>query len=264
MKVKPCDDRPILSPCDLENFNFQVDPYIGCGHYCHYCYVLKEAETDWRREIMFHRDIEQRLAAELSAIPPQTIYMGWHTDPYQQCEAEHRQTRKVLKLLAQEGFSASILTKSDLVLRDLDLLTAMPAAGVSISVAFKDEQVRQLFEADTKRTSERIAALGNIKAAGIRTSTLICPVIPYICEVEALIDDLAQTADKIWVYGLSILDRSEPSWQNVEKILMDQFSDVKEAIETAVFSKNHQYWQELRQDLLLLQEKQGLNLSIHV
>ncbi|MGD2016275.1 MAG: hypothetical protein PVG84_21200 [Desulfobacterales bacterium] len=62
------------------------------------------------------------MESELAGIAPQTIYMGWQTDPYQPCEAEYRQTRQVLELLLEKGFSASILTKSDLILRYMDLL----------------------------------------------------------------------------------------------------------------------------------------------
>ena len=64
--------------------------------------------------------------------------MGYHTDPYQPCEAEYQQTRKVLELLFEKGFSASILTKSDLVVRDVDILAEMKDAAVNVSVAFND------------------------------------------------------------------------------------------------------------------------------
>ncbi|MCP4577402.1 MAG: radical SAM protein, partial [Deltaproteobacteria bacterium] len=117
MNIKPCDNRPALNPCTLKDRNYQVDPYIGCEHYCYYCYALNQAETDWSKEVLIHKDITSQLESELAGIPPQLIYMGWETDPYQPCEAECRQTRQVLELLLEKGFSASILTKSDLVLR---------------------------------------------------------------------------------------------------------------------------------------------------
>ena len=107
MIVTPCANRPVLQPCTLPDLNYQVDPYIGCGHCCHYCYVLPRTETDWKREILTHEDIDGRLASALSGIAPQTIYLGWHTDPYQPCEAEQRQTRRVLQLLLEKGFSAA-------------------------------------------------------------------------------------------------------------------------------------------------------------
>ena len=264
MKIRTCENRPILTPCTLENRDYQIDPYIGCEHYCYYCYVLEQAETDWRREICVHADLAERLESALSEIPPQTIYMGWHTDPYQPCEAQCRQTRQVLELLLENGFSASILTKSDLVLRDMDILQAMHAANVSFSVAFTDENTRQLFEAKTKATAARIAALRELKDAGIKTSSLLCPVIPYLTDVEGCIDWLAPHADTIWIYGLSILNRSDRNWRYVEKIILHHFPDLKADIEAAVFSRDHAYWESLREKLHRLQNERSLQLNIHV
>jgi DNA repair photolyase len=264
MKVSVCSNRPILSPCGLKNFDYQVDTYVGCGHYCYYCYVLDQAETDWSKEILIHKDIIDQLSGEIDKISPQTIYMGYHTDPYQPCEAEYRQTRKVLELLSEKDFSASILTKSDLVVRDMDLLQDMENASVSVSVAFNDNRIRQQFEANTKDTETRIETLGKLREAGIKTSALICPVIPYITDVNPLIDMLAPLTDVIWIYGLSIEKRSDRNWQNVEVILKGHFPDLKEQIEEIIFSKDHPFWIQLRQDLSDIQKDRQLDLSIHV
>ena len=167
MEIKPHANRPVLNPCTLEGRNYQVDPYIGCGHYCYYCYVLNQAETDWTKEVWYHENLADRLEEAISGIQPQSIYMGWHTDPYQPCEKECCQTRQALELLQSKGFSAGVLTKSDLILRDMDLLQKMDQASVSVSVAFKDNAVRQLFEADTMDTEPRIEALRKFKAAGV-------------------------------------------------------------------------------------------------
>jgi len=264
MRVKPCVHRPVLNSCTLENLNYQVDPYVGCGHNCHYCYVLPQAETDWRKEVLFHENIFGRLEKELAAIPPQTIYIGWHTDPYQPCETECRQTRQVLELLLARGFSASILTKSDLVLRDLDLLQPMEDSAVSFSVAFNGDEVRQLFEANTRPTEARISALRKLSAAGIRTTALICPVVPYITDVIEFVDRLAGHTEKIWIYALSILNKMDITWQNVANILDRHFPDTKGKIEAAVFDKNNPYWENLRQDLSDIQKTGRMNLSVHI
>ncbi|MCP3950676.1 MAG: radical SAM protein [Desulfobacterales bacterium] len=264
MNIKPHDNRPVLTPCTLEGRNYQIDPYIGCEHYCYYCYALNQAKTDWRKEIRMHKDITSQLESELEGIEPQTIYMGWQTDPYQPCEAEYRQTRQVLELLLEKGFSASILTKSDLVLRDMDLLQKMGAAGVSCSVAFNDNHTRRLFEANTVDTERRIEALHQLKTAGVRTGALLCPVIPYITDATQLVELLAPCTDLIWIYGLSIMDRSDQSWLNVQKILIREFPDLLEKIEPAIFSKKHSYWTKLREDLMTLKNDRQLILNIQL
>ena len=142
MKVTTSSYRPLLIKSTLKNYEYQVDTYIGCSHYCYYCYVLDQAETDWSKEVLSHKDIKDQLNKELTMVPPQKIYMGWHTDPYQPCEADYRQTRQVLELLLAKNFSASILSKSDLVVRDIDILKEMDDASVSVSVAFTDNQIR--------------------------------------------------------------------------------------------------------------------------
>lgn len=264
MKINTCDNRPVLNPCSLEDLNYQVDPYIGCEHFCHYCYVLDEAETDWKNEILMHADIAERLKSELSDIPPQRIYMGWHTDPYQPCEKESRQTRSVLETIVAHGSSVSLLTKSNLVLRDLDLLKKMERPSVSMSVAFDDDHLRQLFEYNTIPTEARIDALAQIKRQGIMTAALICPVIPFITNVHSLVAMLAPHTDKIWIYGLSVLDQNSRGWQNVKEILEHHLPGLRKKVEAAVLSKENNYWSQIRKELQTMATDQGLNLSIHL
>ena len=264
MKLTPCRGRSILAPCSLNGLNYQIDPYIGCEQCCHYCYALNTAETDWEAEVLFHEDLGSRLETELSDIGPQKIYMGWETDPYQPCEEESRQTRTVLETLLEKGCSASILTKSDRVLRDLDLLRQMPDSSISFSIAFDNDTDRQQFEANTRDTGSRIAALETVQASGIATSVLLCPVIPYINDVMAVIDSVAGLADKIWIYGLSSLKASDLNWRNIEAILEDTYPGLKSWIKEAVFNKDHQFWKNLRNELMQYQKKHTLNLKIHV
>jgi len=254
MNLKPLADRPLLAPCTLAGRNYQIDPYVGCEHYCYYCYALNQAETDWRKGILIHRDITGQLESELEGIEPQAIYMGWQTDAYQPCEAECLQTRQVLELLVEKGFSASILTKSDLVLRDLDLLQKMNDATVSASLAFNDNRTLRLFEANTMENEKRIEALRKLKEAGVRTAALLCPVVPYITDPIQLIEMLAPYTDLIWIYGLAISEPTDQNWLNIRKILSCEFPDLLEQIESVVFFKAHPYWEQLRDELVKLKD----------
>lgn len=264
MKVSTCSYRPVLVPCRLKNRDYQIDPYVGCEHSCYYCYALNQAETDWSKEVLIYNDIAGQLSGELENVSSQTIYMGYYTDPYQPCEADYRQTRQVLGLLLERNFSVSILTKSDLIVRDMDILREMGGASASVSVAFNDNRVREKFEANTIDTEVRVRALHQLREAGIRTSALLCPVIPYITDVIPLIEMLAPYTDAIWIYGLSIEDRSDRNWQNVQGILHTHFPNLKEQIETVLFEKEHSYWTGLRQQLTELQKDGKLDLRIHL
>lgn len=264
MKVSNCSNRPLIMPCNLEGLNYQIDPYVGCEHYCYYCYALKYAETNWSEEIQIYENVEETLEKELEGLQPQKIYFGFHSDAYQPVEAELLQTRKVLSILLKRGFSASILTKSNLVVRDIDILKEMPNANVSISVAFDDDEIRKRFESNTLNTDDRIEALRLCKEAGIRTSALICPVIPHITKVETLLSKLIGYADKVWIYGLSLGDENEEPSLNVKKILKQIIPEKALEIESIVADKSHRFWRILRKKLEKIERTQNLDLSINI
>lgn len=263
-RISVASERPLLAPCSLMDYEHQLDPYVGCGHCCHYCYVLNQAETDWSEEILVHADFEKRLCEELQGVRPQKIYMGYFTDPYQPSEADRGQTRTALKLFRERGFSAGILTKSDLVLRDADILKGMADSSVSVSVAFNDDRVMRLFEGNTIETHRRIEVLRRLKESGVGTSALICPVIPGITNVIPLLEALADKASRIWIYGLSVQDCAEQSWRNVQTILETHFPDQRRNIEEVVLDKEHPFWVELREELMETGEAKGLDLRVHV
>lgn len=264
MKVHPSQCQQILQPCNLEWFAYQIDPYVGCEHHCHYCYTLNQTDTDETKEIIIHRDLAGQLTRELSALEPQIIYMGMNTDPYQPCERAYEQTRQVLELLAERGFSVCMLTESDLMVRDIDLFAKMKGSSVGISIAFQDESTRQLFEAKTPPHQKRIEALQRFKETGIETYVLMNPVMPFITDVRQLIEMVAPYADTIWIYALSMKREEDRNWQNLNRILNRHFPDLTERYIEMSFSKAHPYWTELRRELEKLQKEKGLNLRIEL
>lgn len=262
MNVRPVTRGPIIQPCSLEGHAYQIDPCIGCEHLCAYCYALNRAETDWMQEILTYEDLAGQLGQELAGIQPQSIYMGWNTDPYQPSEKVQRQTRLVLELLASKGHSACILTKSGLVARDVDLLVTIPSSSAGVSLAFQDEQVRQLFEANAPPNEQRIGALEVLKEAGIRTYALICPVMPFLTGVRRLVGMVAAWVDTIWVYALSMETEEGRNWQNVQGILDRHLPEMAEPYRQIAISADHPYWLKLRHDLEEVQARSGLDLRV--
>ncbi len=254
----------ILEPCSLKGFSYQLDPYIGCGHLCCYCYALNKAGTDWEKKVLIHTNLAERLAGELSYLEPQVVYLGMNSDPYQQSEAVLYQTRTALQLLAAQGFSASVLTKSGLITRDISLFQNMLSSAAGISVAFTDESVRKCFEKNAPSTADRINALLKMKKAGIKTYTLICPVIPYITNVESLLELAAPCSDEIWVYKLEMNAVRDPNWQQLCSVLDLYYPEILSKIREIAFSPNHDYWEEIRKCLEKMQSKFSSNIIIEV
>jgi len=262
MEVNTCSSHPILQPCGLEGFTYQLDPYKGCEHRCSYCYTLNQSETDWSREIQTHQDFTFHLRSELSALVPQTMYLGMNTDPYQPVEEEHRQTRQALELLVEHSFSACILTKSDLVVRDIELLKRMKDSSAGISLAFQDEEVRRIFEPHAPPNEKRIEVLLKLKKAGVGSYALICPVMPYLTDVEALIEVVAPVADTIWIYPLRMESESDRNWQNVSALLKRCFPEIAEQYREVIFTYDHPYWLDLGCKLEDARLRGGLNLRV--
>jgi DNA repair photolyase len=264
MRVGECSHRPILEPCELEGHTYQLDPYVGCEHHCYYCYALNRAETDWTEEIRVHGDFLDRLRQELAPLERQSIYMGWNSDPYQPAEATYGHTREALTLLAEQGFSVCILTKSDLVTRDIALFARMPEPSIGFSIAFQDERVRQLFEGNAPPNERRIAGLRALKEAGLPTYVLICPVMPYITDVKGVTEAVAPYADTIYVYGVQMDAEDEPNWRNVRGILDKHFPELTDSYREIAFSPEHPYWAALRQELREFQRETGLDVRSEV
>ena len=264
MKVGLCAPRPILQPCSLEGHTYQVDPYIGCEHDCHYCYAQNDAEVCWAQQILIHPDLEQRLGLELEGVAPQSIYMGMNSDPYQPAEERRLQTRKALELLAEREFSVCILTKSPLITRDLDLFANMAGPYLGFSIAFQDENARSLFEGNAPANAARMEALETLRDAGIRTYVLICPVMPEITDVEAIVDVVAPLVNHIYVYRLRMKAETDANWQRVERIMTRHYPDLTDRYRRIAFSSEHPYWVETRSRLLEIPASRKGRLTIEV
>lgn len=264
MKFRTVFLQTLLEPCGLEDYSYQLDPFIGCEHLCSYCYALNKACTNWAEEILVHEHFPQRLERELSRIDPQPIYFGMNSDPYQPLEKSFPQTRVAMEILQKKGFSLSILTKSPLVLRDIDLLRKAPQASVGLSFAFHDEETRKLFEAKAPPNSERLEALKALKEAGIETYALICPVVPFITDLRFLLNELVPYADTIWLYRLRMGSESDPNWRLFSRVLEEHYPELRESCRQVCFYQEHPYWLETRQLLEEARKKDHLNLRIRL
>jgi DNA repair photolyase len=256
--------NPILQPCGLPMYAYQMDPYKGCKHGCSYCYALNKSENEDNGALMLHQDLVSRLETDLAILEPQVIYIGMNTDPYQPEEETHQQTRQTLELLSRRGFSVSLLTKSNLVIRDIDLLAGMKGSTVGFSLAFHEEKIRQLFEQNPPSNSRRIEALEHLNSAGIETYVLICPVMPYLSEVDMLIDLVAPFADTIWVYPIRMKQQTDRNWRKLHRILDKHYPELVDEYRQIAFEKQHSYWGDLRSKLEMIKTSRRLNINIEL
>ena len=177
-------------------FSAGINPYRGCEHGCIYCYARPTHEylgfsagLDFETKIMVKEDAPGLLRAELSAPGwvPKVIALSGVTDPYQPVERRLKLTRGCLEVLAEFLNPVTIVTKNNLVTRDLDLLAELAgcqAAAVFISVTTLDTELRKILEPRTSPPAARLATISALARAGVPTGVLVAPVIPGLTDHE--------------------------------------------------------------------------------
>ncbi|HET6171086.1 MAG TPA: radical SAM protein [Gaiellales bacterium] len=175
-------------------FRYTINPYRGCSHACTYCFARPTHEylglnglEDFERRIVVKINAVQRLAAELGrpSWGGEHIAMGTNTDPYQQAEGRYRLTRGILEQLSLARNPFSVLTKSTMILRDLDVLTAAAErtdVRANLSIGTLDEEVWRMAEPGTPPPLRRVEAVARLNDAGVPCGVLIAPILPGISD----------------------------------------------------------------------------------
>ncbi|MGH8873860.1 MAG: radical SAM protein, partial [Acidimicrobiia bacterium] len=175
-------------------FQHTINAYRGCSHACIYCFARSTHEY---LGLDAGRDFERKIVVKVNAVDlteaetgpgrwcGEPIAMGTNTDPYQPAEGKYRLTRGIVQVLGRRGNPFSILTKSPLVLRDLDVLTEAAwrtEVRVDLSIGTLDEEVWRTTEPGTPHPRKRVEALARLNRAGIPSGVLLAPVLPGLSD----------------------------------------------------------------------------------
>ena len=190
--------RSLLSKNDSPDlpFRYSVNPYRGCLHACAYCYARPShqylgfgAGSDFDRKLVVKTNAPEVLRRELSrpSWQGEAIMFSGNTDCYQPLEASYALTRRCLEVCAERDNPLSIVTKSALVRRDVDLLAGLGRrgrAGVAMSIAFARDEVSRKIEPYASRPSNRFEVLRRLADAGVPTGVLVAPIIPGLNDAD--------------------------------------------------------------------------------
>ncbi len=180
-KVRVVHARTALSPSRLEGFDWALNPYRGCTHGCAYCYapsVLRVERDRWGTCVEVRQNLPTVLMRELKRREPGVVGISTVTDPYQPVEGRFKVTRHCLEVLLRHNWPVTILTKSDLVVRDLDLLGRFSDAEVGFTVTTLDEHQRRLLEPGAPPVPRRLAGMRLVSESGVRTYAFLGPIYP--------------------------------------------------------------------------------------
>lgn len=201
MKIQEIKAKSILSKSQI--YDYALNPYVGCGHDCVYCYAkfMKRFTGHgerWGEFVDAKINAPELLAQEVKKKSVGRVWISGVCDPYQPLEKTYKLTRRCIDVLAEHGWPITIQTKSPLVLRDIDILKRARNAEVGFTITTADEKIRKIFEPGAPPSSRRIEALAVLHEEGIKTFAMIAPILPG---AEGLVDALKGNVDYV------ILDR---------------------------------------------------------
>jgi len=186
-------------------FHWTINPYRGCEFGCKYCYARYTFEfmempvTDFEDRIFAKSASAHLLAQELRRLDHrEQIALGTATDPYQPAERRYGRTREILEVFARErGRRLGIVTKSDLVTRDIDILKEVARRNVlsiHVTITTLDERLARLLEPRAPRPALRVEAVGKLSRAGLAVGVTAKPILPALTDGERALDRLGKAA----------------------------------------------------------------------
>lgn len=247
MIIKEIEAKNVITKSNLPVCDFSVNPYTGCSHACKYCYA------SFMKRFSNHPEpwgefIDVKIWDKIKnpkKYAGKELFIGSVTDPYNPQEELYGRTRALLAELQGSGAKLSIATKSDLILRDLDLIKTFPDARVSWSVNTLDEAFRDDMDKAVS-IERRLAAMKEFHKAGVRTTCFISPIFPGITDVKAIMERAKNQCNLIWLENLNLRG-------NYKAVIMDYIKEKYPALlplyQEIYHRGSRSYWEALDTEL---------------
>ena len=245
--IREIDVQSVMTKSSLPVGGYSVNPYVGCPHACRYCYAsFMKRFTGHTEAWGTFLDVKKwKPITNPHKYDGQRIVIGSVTDGYNPFEEFYGRTRLLLEQLRGTNAEIMICTKSDLVLRDLDLLKQFPKVTVSWSVNTLDEN----FRADMDHAvsiERRLAAMKQVYEAGIRTVCFVSPIFPGITDVPAIIERVKTFTDLIWLENLNLRGQFKT---DIMTYIREKYPQKYPLYEAIYNRKEMSYWQNLELEI---------------
>lgn len=259
--------KSLLNRTKIPGLDYSLNPYVGCRFGCKYCFAdfmkrFKNEKRPWGEWVYVKINAPFVLEKEVKRKAPGVISMSTVTDPYQPIEAVYRITRKCLEVLKDTPFFVSILTKSTLVLKDLDILSKMRNVEVGMSIAFQENnQFSRILERRIPRASKRFETLCELGRKGVRTWVFFNPVIPGLNDSDESIEWVIKNSLKAGAERI-IVDLINPYPSVVKRLKRFLKPEERKMLEIFVkdYPSRRRYRKILKEKLLSLSRVYGFEI----
>lgn len=256
LTIKEIECKSVLNRSGLADY--ALNPFVGCEHGCRYCYgrfmmrFTKHREP-WGRFVDVKVNAPRVLMKQVERSRVGRVFISSVCDGWQPLEEKYGITRACVEILLANGFPITILTKSALVSRDLDLIEGRPEVELGATLTTLDERYRGLFEPRGSSGEERISLLKQAKEKGITTYAFLGPIMPYLFDTQENLRVLIAAFRDVgvdWIY-LDLLNPRPGVWASLYPVLRDHFPHLVPRYRGVLFNpreRNH-YGLRLREKI---------------
>ena len=262
LKVKEIIARGYINPSKLPGSDYVINPYVGCPHRCMYCYAefmkrFSNHDEPWGTFV----DVKIRSTSTRPInLAGKNVFLSSVTDCYNPLEEKYELTRKLLQQLRYSGAAITILTKSALVLRDLDIFRQMPDITIGVSMNTTDDLFRQEIEPGAASVLNRLYDLKTLRENGIRNWMHVSPLFPHFSDWKALLEAAAGFTDRFTFENLKLRAAALP---RVLLYITQKHPQLKELYEQIYRQNNMDYWRSTRKEILAFCNARKISAAVH-
>ena len=250
--IRETSCKTILNRTSISDYSLNC--YTGCAHSCIYCYArfmqrFHPHPEPWGKFVDIKLNAVEVLERQLRRAAPGAVFVSSACDGWQPIEAECKLTRQCCDLLIKHGFRIEALTKSSLVLRDLDIFSGRNTR-IGVTVTTLDECLRRLWEPNSSSIEERFRIISEADAVGVETAIMFGPLLPFLSDSQESINSMFQRAAELSV-GVIWVDALNPRpkvWSSIDSLLRKKYPDLLERYRQILFDRKTRaaYLSELR------------------
>jgi len=262
--IKEIVAKHILTKSNLPDSDFVINPYVGCPHSCIYCYArfmkrFTNHPEEWGKFVDVKINAPELVDKDMNKYKGEHITIGSVTDAYNPVESKYKITMQILERLLPYQPNFDILTKSNLILRDLDMLKKFKNLIVVMSISSLDPAIVKQTEPFASLPAQRLKTLKALHKAGIHTVLFISPIFPYLTDWKVMIKKTKGFVDEYWFENLNLY----PSIiGNVIDFLKRQDKDLIIKY-LRIYASNSSYWIDLEKKIKAFCKEQGVKGTVY-